>query len=320
MITSRIFKELNNTEIQRIIEDLYGSNSRITECRLLKGGLFNTTYHVKTDTDNNGIVLRVAPINQQLLFDFEQSMMAAEPRFYQLLQEKGVPSSKVLHHDGSFNIIEREFIVYEFIDSVPLNDPGVPEEVKPFLDRRVGEVMALMHDIQFERFGWERPGDPTDLFDSWGAFLQRFAREIAERAGNYGAFNDEALKRFIKVFDQAALFNSIRQARMVHTDLWEGNVLVAQHNGQWDVAAIIDVDKAIFGDKDMEFSSDWTTSDDFLSGYNQKLDDAEAAVFRRKAYQLLWSFFYAYVWLVQLESPRRFEASKRHGLRLLDSL
>lgn len=318
MITSRIFKALSNAEINRVIADLYGSDSRITECRLLKGGLFNTTYHVRTDADSNGIILRVAPINQHLLFDFEQSMMAAEPRFYQLLEAKGIPTSKVLHHDNSFNIIKREFIVYEYIHSIPLNDASVPEAAKPALNRRVGQVMAMMHDIKNERFGWERPDDATGLFDSWGAFLERFAREIADRASNYGVFNDDALKRFLKVYQQTAQFDQIRQARMVHTDLWEGNVLVAEQNGEWDVAAIIDVDKAIFGDKDMEFTSDWTTSADFLRGYDRGFDDSEAATTRRHAYQLLWSFFYAYVWFVQFENQARYESAKRGGLNLLD--
>jgi len=88
MTSSRIFKELNSAEIDKVISNLYGSDTRITGCSLLKGGLFNTTYHVKTDSDRFGIVLRAAPINQHLLFDFEKSMMSAEPLFFKMLQEK----------------------------------------------------------------------------------------------------------------------------------------------------------------------------------------------------------------------------------------
>jgi hypothetical protein len=96
MTTSRIFKELNRAEIKKVISALYGSDSKIIKCSLMKGGVFNTTYLVKTDDDPNGIVLRVAPINRHLLFDFEKSMMAAEPLFYKTLQEKNIPTSEVI--------------------------------------------------------------------------------------------------------------------------------------------------------------------------------------------------------------------------------
>ena len=47
----KLFKELNNAEINRVVTNLYGSDTTIIDCILLKGGVFNTTYHVKTDTD-----------------------------------------------------------------------------------------------------------------------------------------------------------------------------------------------------------------------------------------------------------------------------
>ena len=113
MTFSRIFKELNRAEIDKVISNLYGSATQITECNLLEGGLFNTTYLLKTDTDRTGIVLRVAPVNQHLLFDFEKSMMAAEPLFFKMLESKNIPTSQVIYYDNSFNIIEREYIVFQ---------------------------------------------------------------------------------------------------------------------------------------------------------------------------------------------------------------
>ena len=107
---------------------------------------------------------------------------------------------------------------------------------------------------------------------------------------------------------------------MVHTDLWEGNVLVSNNNRKWEVAAIIDVDRAIFGDKDMEFNSPWILNDDFLSGYNCRLNNSPASIFRRNAYELLGSFMYAYVWLVQYNNVERYESAKRRGLSTLNNM
>jgi len=47
MTTSKIFKELTAEEIEKVIKNLYGNHTKIEGCRLLKGGLFNTTYFEK---------------------------------------------------------------------------------------------------------------------------------------------------------------------------------------------------------------------------------------------------------------------------------
>ena len=154
----RLFKELSRGEVDRVIADLYGSGAVIRDCRLLKGGVFNTTYLVKTDADRNGIVLRVAPVNRHLLFDFERSMMSAEPLLYQMLGDKKIPTSTVVHYDHSLRVIEREYIIFKYIRSIPMNDPAVPKDVKPGLYRRLGEIVSRMHDIRCEQFGWQRPG------------------------------------------------------------------------------------------------------------------------------------------------------------------
>ena len=65
-MNSQIYKELTKNEIEKIAVDLYGNDSEITECRLLKGGLFNTTYYLTTNADKAGIVLRTAPVKKDL--------------------------------------------------------------------------------------------------------------------------------------------------------------------------------------------------------------------------------------------------------------
>jgi aminoglycoside phosphotransferase (APT) family kinase protein len=319
MTISRIFKELTPTEIDRVIAHLYGSGTKILDCSLMKGGLFNTTYLVKTDSDSNAIVLRVAPINQHLLLDFEQSMMAAEPLFYEMLHAKNIPTSEVIHHDNSFRVIDREYIIFKYIRSIPMNDPSVPQEAKSSLYQRLGEIIALLHEIKSEKFGWKRPNGELAMFDSWGMFLQRFAQEIADKTANCGLFTDRELHRFLNIFSERVVFDQITMACMVHADLWEGNVLVSETDGQWNIVALIDIDKAIFGDKDLEFAFPTVLNDDFLSGYGSRVDDSSGSKFRRNAYRLLESFMYAYIWFAQFDYQERYEAAIRNGLSALES-
>ena len=320
MASSKIFKELTKTEITKVVSGLFGSNTRIITCRLLKGGVFNTTYFVKTNSDRSGIVLRVAPINRHLLFDFEKSMMSAEPHFYQMLQEKGIPTSEVIHYDNTNEVIDREYIIFNYIPSIPMTDSKLPEKAKPGLYHRLGEIIALLHDIKNEQFGWKRPNGELKMYDTWGAFLQRFSQEIGDKAAKYGLFSAAELKRFTDKFTNRVEFNQIKQARMVHADLWEGNVLVSENDGKWRIVALIDIDKAIFGDKDLEFAYPTVLNEDFLSGYGPRVAETSGAIFRRRAYRLLESFMYAYIWFAQFEDQERCEQSKKNGLAALKLL
>lgn len=317
MTSSRIFKELTAAEIDKVIQNLYGSHTKIEACRLLKGGLFNTTYYVKTNSDPAGIVLRVAPTNKHLLLDFEKNMMSAEPAFYARLKANGIPSSEVLYYDGSSNIIDREYIIFRYIPSIPLNEVTVSTEVKSHLYHQLGQIIAQLHVISNDQFGWKRPNGELRLYAKWSAFLQRFTQEIATKASDFGLFSERELTRFLAVFSHSAIFDQIEQANMVHADFWEGNVLVSNHAGNWDIVALIDIDKAIFGDRELEYSSPVMRNEDFLSGYGYAFAESSDAIFRRSAYQLLERFMYAYIWRAQFENFERQDTARREGLAIL---
>ena len=318
MAASRIFKEISRAEIKNVVANLYGSDTKIKGFRLMKGGVFNTTYLVKTDLEPTGFVLRVAPINRHLLFEFEKSMMAAEPLFYTLLKEKNIPASEVIYYDNSNTVIDREYIIFKYIPSISMNHISVPVDKKPGLYQQLGEIIARLHAVKNDEFGWKRPNRELEMYASWGEFLQRFTQEIADKASDYGIFRDVDIKRFVNIFHEPSVFNQITQACMVHADLWEGNVLVGENDGDWDVVALIDVDKAIFGDRDLEFASPALLTDDFLNGYGPRAAESSGSIFRRNAYRLLESFMYAYIWFAQFGNIERYESAKRNGLEALD--
>ena len=317
MLTPQLYQEVTPAEIAKVISAVYGRDTKITACTLLKGGVFNTTYRVQTNRSRDGIVLRAAPTNRHVLFDFERSMMSAEPLFYQLLHDHGIPSSTVVAYDNGRQVIDREYIIFEYIPSLPMNDPQVPEVAKPGLHRQLGDIVARLHAIGHERFGWLRPHGELPMFPTWSAFLQRFATEIADRLAAHGLFAAGDLRQFLAVFAQQVIFDQITQPRLVHADLWEGNVLVQEHNGRWQVAALIDIDKAIFGDPALEFAFPTLLNDDFLRGYGRGADNSSDATFRRNAYRLLYSFMYTYIWHAQFDDEDKAQAAKQDGLAAL---
>lgn len=120
---SKLFLPLSQEELERIMGAVF-PGERIQTSRLLDGGLFNTTYRVETTAHD--VVLRMGPVHPELLLPFEENLMTAEAYVDDLCRANGVPASSVLCCDTSRSVIDRDFMVVERIDSIPMSDPMIP--------------------------------------------------------------------------------------------------------------------------------------------------------------------------------------------------
>lgn len=323
-MASLIYKEISQAEIEKIAADLYGCQTVVEEARILKGGLFNTTYFVKTDRNPNGVVLRVGPVNRHLLFDFEKDMMAAEPIFHMLLKENGIPTSDVLQYSPAGNIIGREYIIMDYIPSIPMNDPSLTGVNLDGVYQEIGDFTRRLHAITNSRFGWIRPEGTCGgvglggAYDTWAAFVKAYAGEAADRAEEHCLFDREDIRIFRSAFQEnTEILDEIKTPHMVHTDLWQGNVLLKKEQDSYSVAAIIDLDRTIFGDIQWDLSCPWMLNDAFHKGYGNLADITPEAEKRKWLYKLLCGFFESYVWLVEYDDKAAFESTKQNTLSLL---
>ncbi|MHB1485536.1 MAG: phosphotransferase [Saccharofermentanales bacterium] len=245
---SKIYKELENNDLQKIVADLYGNCTKIKEFQILKGGLYNTTYLAKTD--GGDIVIRVAPINTHLLFDYEKDMMSSEPMLHDLLKNKGIPTTIILKYSPPGFVIDREYIISEYIDSIPMNDSSLSNINLEYIYSTIGSYTRKLHEISNDRFGWKRP-DGGKEYSKWSDFILRFAKECVNKASEHSLFTQSDINAFwhyINDCEIIELLDEIKQPLMIHTDLWQGNVLLTKKGEEYSVAAIIDMDRTIFGD------------------------------------------------------------------------
>src|SRR5262249_38390302 len=95
----------------------------------------------------------------------------------------------------------------------------------------------------------------------------------------------------------ADLFAEVTQPRLCHEDLHGHNVLFRQENGHWQLATILDFDKAWAGHHEIDLAKleFWTdmTGNGFWDAYNQLMDVDTSYQQRRPIYQLLWCLEYA---------------------------
>ena len=305
---SSLYQTLSDAALSRVFEKTL--HTEVRSSSLMTGGLFNTTYRAET-ADFGTVVLRVEPVNRHLLMPFEHRLMEAETRVYALCRERGIPVSEVLACDTTKTVLDRDFMMVRCLDAKPLSAFSLTEDDRARLSYDVGRACAAMHGITHPRFGRivereDRAG--KDGFARWSDFLydELLSWETVARGADKCLFSEEEHEEFRRLFRAAApVLDEIQTPCLVHTDLWFGNVLAYDRGGKPEFAAVIDADRALWGDPEFEFSSiRWMHGEArFWDGYGKPLADDKNSVIRRAVYHILNRLWNAYVYLWEYNMP-----------------
>ena len=310
--SSLIAKPLPHKHIIGVIKFAFAKNTEVKEIKLLQGGLFNTTYYIATEFPSQKIVIRFAPTKYDLLYSFEKTMMAYEAEFYNLLKKNNIPTQDVIAYNNRENPSHREFVICNYIDAIPLNSGFVPKEQKPAIAHEVGKHVRAIHNIRENYFGWPYIENDKGKFSTWYEFIFNFVEEIAERADRFKLFEKDIINKLLTVIIRyKKILNEIKIPYLIHTDLWDGNILVSKDNdGIYKLASIIDADRMLYGDPDLDFAPGWYLSESYLKGYGKELDTSQNNKLRRKIYCMIIDFFNADVNLIQYNSMQAYSDIK----------
>ncbi len=307
--TSRIARPLTEEEVKSISAHHF-PNQTIREITVLKGGLFNNTVRIDY-AGYPSVVLRAGPVRRDLLLPFEYNLMEAEAEVDRLCSQHNIPCSRLLAVDTSKKLVNRDYMLVEYIPSVSLSDSSVPQSAKSELYRQTGRYMAMLHSIGGPCFGRVAKVVSGKGFSRWSEAILDELSDIARMLRKENLMEDSLLDDISCLFaGYSPLFDQVQKPRLVHTDLWEGNVLVQEDHGQWNVAAIIDGDRAFFGDPDYDFATPWMMTEDFIAGYgNIPIDTPERSI-KRKLYRMLCDLTDAYVWYAEYENRENYLEKK----------
>lgn len=310
-MTSSLYRELTDNELNSIVSK--SLKTEIISAHLLTGGLFNTTYLIGTPKYGK-TVLRVGPVNRHLLMPFEHHLMEAEEYVYSLCSAHEVPTSEILVTDTSKTIIDRDYMFVCYIPSCPMSQIELSSEDSARIVREIGQATAKFHSIEAPRFGRIVDVKNGGGFTLWSDALLNELHEW-ERVGVAASiFTENEHDTIRMLFEKARPYlDEIKQPHLVHADLWLGNILIRTDIERPEFAAIIDADRAIWGDPAFEFSSiQWTYSEEcFWEGYGHSLSHDTADRIRRSIYTLLNRLWNAYVYLVEYNQA---EQSKKETI------
>jgi aminoglycoside phosphotransferase (APT) family kinase protein len=153
---------------------------------------------------------------------------------------------------------QHRFLVMEQLTGRSLS--SVSESIAPpqleRVRRGLGEICARLYTVTGELFGYPRPDDHTRSRSWRESFLTIIDDILADAADHTVMLPLPAAEVQARIERHAALLDQVDTPRLVHYDLWDGNVFVAaDDNGDWHVTDLIDGERAFYGDPIAELVS-----------------------------------------------------------------
>ncbi|MBD3240482.1 MAG: phosphotransferase [Chitinivibrionales bacterium] len=313
---------------ERVSELLAAHGVECRDARRVTTGKFNDTFVCEVApgagaVDGAGrVVVRVAPPDDAGFLFYERGMMAQEPGLHRLLREKtSVPVPRVYIYDSTRVAVDRDFLVMEYINGVALSDAGVSAGVRADVARQVGSFLREVHEkCRSESYGYLGEHRCMEPQRNWvSAFAVMWDKLIAdiEACGVYAAA-DAALARDTWELRRAAFERPVVSS-LLHMDIWDQNVLIG---GDGRVAALVDWDRALWGDPEIEFAVlDYCgyNTPSFWQGYGSRPEQTPRSAVRAAFYHLYETQKYLVIWTLRSgEGP--VESYRRYALDMLRRL
>lgn len=305
-IASHLFQELSKEEIAELMLTHVGGE--LKEQSLQSGGLFNTTY-LLTLADDRKMILRVGPVHPELLMYYEKEMMAAEAFVFKAMEAAGIPCSHVV---ATGKINRRDFMLVDYIESCPLSAVQLTDEERQTVMCEATDALSMLHQMIGPAYGRVAEVLQGRGHPDWYSHVLYEVEMLMTQARTCGSFSAAEADHLITCIKHCknALSEVVRPT-LCHGDLWGGNILIRQAEDGWHLAAIIDMDRALYGDIDFDLSCPWFRHKDH---YNQPKNSRNRKI-RQAVYDMLFFLYEAHVWYLQYDNLRHADASRRAVLQ-----
>ncbi|MGN7356366.1 phosphotransferase family protein [Paenibacillus sp. SAF-054] len=282
--------KLTRDQIRRLVDEHFGREIRIHDYAELHNGWFNTAYDLLL-SDGRSVILKVAPENQVETLTCEKHIMSNEVGVLKLLHEKGaIPVPEVYAYDTSFNLIPSEYFFMEKVAGQPYNlvKDSLTEDEQDAIEEELGRYNRQINEYAGSAFGpfFE---NSEDAYPTWREAFSGLMSDLLSDGRKFGVRLPIVYEQIEEaVAAKLPILNEVTEPRLVHWDLWSGNVFVDQGR----ITAIIDWERALWGDPLFEYYfSHMENSNAFYRGYGSRFD-APHEKERRKLYDLYLDLIY----------------------------
>ncbi|MEU0479190.1 phosphotransferase [Streptosporangium sp. NPDC006013] len=303
-------RRLSTTETANLIFQALGKWP--VSLRELDAGSFAALWRARLE-DGGELVLKLGPPADVELLTYERDIIRTEALFYELAADTGMPIPRLwqANLDGPL-----PYLIMSAIDGVAWSELAEPlaEADTRSLRFELGRHLATLHRIRGTAFGYPQLAEMTA--PTWReAFLSMVDGVLAD-AVRFRAVLPWPVDEIASVVRaRAHLLDDVVTPSLVHFDLWPGNVLLEPDRRPPRIAALIDHERAFWGDPvaDLVSVDVFGTAEqdaDLLDGYREAGGHLDLTPDTRARLAL----YRAYLYLIMLveEGPRGIDHPERH--------
>jgi len=268
-------------EVARVL----GSRTGVSDLEVVHAADTSTVVLVTLTGPPHRVVLKLAAQGSKTRTDFERTAAVVG-----LARAGGVPAAAVLAVDTSGRAGPWQYLLQEYVAGLPWRRvrPLLDEEEADAAHREIARAVLAIQAVHFDGFGeLDRSARPA------GAPLLSALRARAHRI-----LRQRDKSAFLRLLSQHEhLFvDDLRSATLCHDDLHRDNLVFARGQRGWQLAGVLDWDKAWAGtsESDIARMSLWDnmTGPGFWQVYRAAVPPEPGKERRCAIYQLLWCLEY----------------------------
>jgi fructosamine-3-kinase len=276
------------TQLTELLRETFGSHVELERYQIVN---HHPDYYVLLVTLHHpSLELSVKLAGREAPYSYPFERTAA---FHRLVSANTtIPMPEIIAVDVSYRAYPWRYLIKTYIPgeewAAIRSRLNHAEQVDAY--RQIGNAVAQLHSIVFDGFG---NLDVSSSSSTGNAYFPALIGRVCE------IIHEENLRELFLALLEAnrGLFSNVTQARLCHEDLHQHNILFRQGEGQWQLATILDFDKAWAGHHEIDLAKlelwTGTTGDGFWEAYNSILSTDPDYPQRRPIYQLLWCLEYA---------------------------
>ncbi|MDA3901430.1 MAG: aminoglycoside phosphotransferase family protein [Spirochaetes bacterium] len=239
--------KLTANQIHSAVKKAFHNQQTVHTFSELTGGCFNASYSV-TLNDDTKIVLKVAPPSDVTVMHYEQNLIDTEVAVLEMLAKlDSVPVPKLITYDTFETIIPSSYFIMEHVSGAPLDTirESLSEEKLKKISIQLAAISTGINSIESDFFGSITPNGRRNIswYDEFYAMINDLVLDAKMIGFSLPYDPDDILKI---VSDHSQILNEISTPRLVHKDLWDGNIFVNKTEER--ITGIIDCERALYGD------------------------------------------------------------------------